>query len=376
MRRVLQSGALILAGLVIGLLLLEVGFRILGWVDGVDHRLYLQDLVHSGRFALGLWTTAEPGPLSTVAARAYRYYPPFKPNAQVLATTSDYSVAYVTNGKGLRDREYDYDKPSGVTRVLAFGDSFTFGSGLADAERFTEVAEDTLHGVEILNMGVPGYSLDQMLLSFLAQGVKYHPDIIVAVLNSSVTSRQGTKIVQGDTVRIPEHLDAVEFTGKAGDTAYLRADDPLYASGRSWIVRRSYLLAFLTYRLQVRRLRAQLAKEDEDFWGPQQANQSVQFGEDNGGVRRQRTMLLLRELRQRVEAAGARLLVVNIDARVAMGYLADEPGLDFVDLSHELNDRAGTKRLTFTYDMHYNADTNRFIGTRLADELRRRITAP
>jgi hypothetical protein len=374
MRRALQAALLVVAGVLAGGLMLEAGFRVLGWVQGIDHRLYLQDLVRSGRFAVGLWNAPEPGPLSTLAARAYRHYPPFKPNAQVLATTSDYSVAYVTNSKGLRDREYAYDKPSGVTRVLAFGDSFTFGSGVASDDRFTEVAEQALDRVEILNMGVLGYGLDQILLSFLAQGVKYHPDIVLVVLNASVTSRNTTGIVRGDAVHIPASLDAVVFKGESSDTAYLRADDPLWASGRPWIVRHSYILAFLTYRLQARRLHAQLEKEDEDYWRLHlRDSQSRPFSEDHGGVRRKRTIVLLRELRRAVEASGARLLVVNIDAQMAMIFLASEPGFDFVDFSRELHDRASTRSLTFTYDMHYNADTHRFLGWRLADELRKRL---
>lgn len=375
-RRALQAAVLVVASFLVGSLLLEAGFRAVGYVENIDHRLYLQDLVHSGRFALGLWKTTDAGPLSSLVGRAYRYYPPLKPNAQVLATTSDYSVAYVTNSKGLRDREYDYEKPPHTTRVLAFGDSFTFGAGVAHDECFTEVAENALNGVEVLNLGVLGYGLDQMLLSFLAQGVKYHPDIVLAVLNASVTSRNATGIVRGDVVRIPEQLDAVEFTGESRDTAYLRRDDPLWTSDRSWLVRHSYMLAYLTYRLQVRRLRQQLVAEDErSLSAVRRASEATQFHEDTEGVRRQRTTVLLRELRRAVEAAGARLLVVNIDARLAMGFLAKEPGLDFVDLSHELNERSSTRPLTFTYDMHFNADTHRFLGMRIADELRRRIAS-
>jgi hypothetical protein len=66
--------------------------------------------------------------------------------------------------------------PATQSTVDAFGDSFTFGSGVAQDAVLTEVAEDVLDDVEILNMGVPGYGLDQILLSFLAQGVRYHPD--------------------------------------------------------------------------------------------------------------------------------------------------------------------------------------------------------
>ena len=336
--------------------------------------MYLEQLTNSDKFAFGIWATTEAGPLSTLVERAYQHYPPFKPHAQVLATTADYSVAYLTNGKGLRDREYDYQKPAGVTRVLAFGDSFTFGTGVAQDERFTEVAEQSLDGVEVINMGVPGYGLDQILLSFLAQGVKYHADLVVVFLNAPVADRHQTGIVQGTTVHIPDRLDAVQFSGESGGTAYLRPDDPLFTSGRSWFVRHSHALAFLTYRVQVHRLRKQFEAEDERFWQKsRQFNAKTPLGEDLQAWRRLRTTILLRELQSVVEAAGARLFVVNIDPRVMMTHLTGIPGLDVVDLASELNARSKTRPLTFVYDIHFNPDTNRFLGERLAQELRRRL---
>jgi hypothetical protein len=374
LRTGLLTGTLVLGGLLAGSLLIEVGFRIWDHARGVDHRVYLQELTHSDKFALKLWAPTEPGPLSTIVERAYRHYPPFKPNVQFLATTADYSVIYRTNGKGLRDREYDYAKPAGVTRVLAFGDSFTFGTGVNQDERFTEVAEKSLDRVEVINMGVPGYGLDQILLSFLAQGVKYDPDLGVVFVTAPVVDRHRTGIVQGMALHIPDRLDAVEFSGESGGTAYLRPDDPLFTSSRSWFVRHSHGLAFLTYRLQVRRLRKQLEAEDDRFWeNSRRVNASTPLREDFRAWRRARTTMLLRELQRATDAAGARLLVVNIDPRVTMTYLTAIPDLDLVDLAPELSARGATRPLTFVYDQHFNPDANRFIGERLAQELRRRL---
>lgn len=283
-------------------------------------------------------------------------------------------MVYTINGKGLRDREYSYQKPTGVRRVLVFGDSFTFGSGVTQDQCFTEIAETALNGVEILNMGVPGYGLDQILLSFIAQGELYQPDMVVVFLNSHVTGRNRTGIVEGNMVRVPDALEAVEFAGESGGTAYLRPDDPLVTSGRSWLVRHSHALSFLTYRLQVRRLQKQLEAEDERFWRKSiRFNQWAPLHEDILPERRQRTIVLLRELMRRVASVGARLLVVNIDRNVAVSFLRSQPGLDLVDLSRELTARAKTAPLTFTYDQHYNAETHRFLGERLAEELRRRL---
>lgn len=377
-RRWLQHAALVAGGLLVGFVLVEAGFRLTGRVLGVDYRLYLEQLTQSGTLALGIWEPGTTGSLETVAERAYQRYPPLRANVEVLATTSDYSVVYRTNSRGLRDREYALAKPPGTRRVLAFGDSFTFGSGVDDADRFTEVAERRLPGVEILNMGVPGYGLDQILLSFLVQGRPYAPDVVAVFLNDHVADRHRTGIFDGEVVRIPERLDAVVFTGTGGGTAFFGPGHPFWGRDRSWLVRHSYALAWATYQLRVRQLRETLAADDAKFWARQRSlNDRLALHEDPKTQRQARTVALLRALRDAVEAAGARFLVVNIDHQVSVAFLAGaDPDLHVVDLSGRLAGREQREPLTFTYDQHYNASTNRFLGDVLRDVLAERLAQP
>ena len=96
------------------------------------------------------------------------------------------------NSKGLRDRDYPYEKPAGTTRILALGDSFTWGYGVADSEIYTEVLERMYarqptsetpaaarESIEILNAGVSGWGNDQQYLFLIDDGLKYDPDIVV-----------------------------------------------------------------------------------------------------------------------------------------------------------------------------------------------------
>jgi lysophospholipase L1-like esterase len=70
----------------------------------------------------------------------------------------------VKNHFGFREREFDIPKPDGVYRVMVLGDSFTWGVGLAEEERYTAIAQSLLEGAfpgrkfEILNFGSPGLS--------------------------------------------------------------------------------------------------------------------------------------------------------------------------------------------------------------------------
>ena len=92
------------------------------------------------------------------------------------------------NSKGLRDREYPYEKPAGTKRILVLGDSFTWGYGVADNEVFTEVLEADLQGrqprFEVLNTGVLGWGTDQEYLYLVNEGLKYSPDYVILALYS------------------------------------------------------------------------------------------------------------------------------------------------------------------------------------------------
>jgi len=66
---------------------------------------------------------------------------------------------------GLRaTREYAPVRPDGVRRVLACGESFTFGEEVSDAEAWCARLEALVPSLEVLNFGVGGYGTDQALL--------------------------------------------------------------------------------------------------------------------------------------------------------------------------------------------------------------------
>jgi lysophospholipase L1-like esterase len=76
------------------------------------------------------------------------------------------STTYVqTNTAGFRDREFARTITPGRRRILCFGDSFCFGSGVAEFETFPRQLEGLLqakgHTIEIYNFGTPGFSARQ-----------------------------------------------------------------------------------------------------------------------------------------------------------------------------------------------------------------------
>lgn len=106
-----------------------------------------------------------------------------KPNASGSSNATGTEVDYSINGKGLRDDETDYAKPPGVFRIVLLGDSRTFGYGVAIEQHFSKLLEGYFDKVEVINMGVSGYGVDQELLALRGEGLRYQPDLVIAYVS-------------------------------------------------------------------------------------------------------------------------------------------------------------------------------------------------
>ncbi len=84
-----------------------------------------------------------------------------------------------SNSAGMRGRrEYPLEHRGGL-RVVALGDSFTFGQCVGDDETFAARLEQRIAPGEVLNLAVHGYGHDQMLLRLRQQGAAYRPDVVL-----------------------------------------------------------------------------------------------------------------------------------------------------------------------------------------------------
>ena len=110
------------------------------------------------------------------------------------------------NSRGLRGRDYPYEKPANEYRILVIGDSFAEGRLVAFEDTTFEVLERELrrngHGrrFEAIGAGTGGYSTDQELLFFETEGKKYSPDLTVLMFyendvwyNAQPRSSRGNK---------------------------------------------------------------------------------------------------------------------------------------------------------------------------------------
>ncbi len=146
--------------LVIGTI--EIGFRVIrnnGWLGNDFGDVFSQDLMNEGGFLI--------------------------PNQDVNVVNGYGSkVPWITNSKGFRnDREFSYQKPKGVIRVLSIGDSFTAGYRVGQNETYSYILENQL------NKNQDSVKYEVMVASILnpvngleylnKHGLKYKPDIVL-----------------------------------------------------------------------------------------------------------------------------------------------------------------------------------------------------
>ena len=85
-----------------------------------------------------------------------------------------------SNSLGYRGpREYAVPKPDGVTRLVCFGDSFTWGADVDDDGTYPAALERVGANVEAPNLGVSAYGTDQALMRFRRDGRDLEADWVV-----------------------------------------------------------------------------------------------------------------------------------------------------------------------------------------------------
>ncbi len=112
------------------------------------------------------------------------FYEP-KPNIQY----NWWGTFYTINSDGLHElKDYSIEKPKNTFRIIALGDSFTFGVLVKDDENWPAVLEKIVNNneicqpqkiIEVINLGVDGYDFQYAIERYRQRGEKYKPDLII-----------------------------------------------------------------------------------------------------------------------------------------------------------------------------------------------------
>ena len=197
------------------------------------------------------------------------------------------SLPATTNSDGWRDAEFAAEPTPGKTRVVALGDSFTFGYGVDYGDRFTEVLE-ARRDVDVLNLGVFAYGTDQELLAYVHHGRPLDPDLVL------LTAYLGNDLddIRSSTV----HSFPKPYFEPRGDSLAL-----ISPVASPWLMLRShsYLAELLTRVIRGAELRTERAVKLED-------DDEVKL-----------FVSLIRRLHAEVTSDGAQLLTVLVHPAIA-----------------------------------------------------------
>jgi lysophospholipase L1-like esterase len=147
-----------------------------------------------------------------------------RPNLDLERTDNPRIFGLRTNALGLRGGEVEVEKPVGRTRVIAVGDSCTFGSGAATPETYPALLERRLREmrpdmrIEVVNAGVPGFSSFQALRWLETEGFALSPDVVLFAteVNDATIANAGRKRQFGASRQLSDREFAQALRGRGG----------------------------------------------------------------------------------------------------------------------------------------------------------------
>jgi hypothetical protein len=87
-------------------------------------------------------------------------------------------LTVASNSAGFRSSR-EFAEPDERLRVLVGGDSFVFGEGVEESERFTNVLEAMQPTWRVDNLGMTGFGPDLMLRALEEVGLRLNPDVVL-----------------------------------------------------------------------------------------------------------------------------------------------------------------------------------------------------
>ena len=114
------------------------------------------------------------------------YFKAMVPNVTKIYDTKEFYTIGKTSSQGLRNEEVKIPKPKGTFRILAVGDSFTYGWGVDLNKGWVKLLESKLRvkgkTVEMINAGDPGIGLTKIRQICRAYTSQFNIDLVLVDL--------------------------------------------------------------------------------------------------------------------------------------------------------------------------------------------------
>lgn len=316
-----------------------------------------------------------------------------------------------TNSLGFRDRERTIERKSSAWRVVAIGDSFTWGAGARYDEAYLTVVERALAGegpgVEVINLGMVGYQPEEYYALLKDHGIVYGPDVVLVnffIGNDFMPAQGAQMVVAGLRHRV--HVNGNWFHDRLSwdhwylshDLAYIRvlgeawlrriqsepdlgmfASDPVPAASdgpqafAGWSPR---------YVRMIQGMRDQYLKADSPLFLARW-NETKAALEQIDGLLRARAVPWVLVLLPAEEQVDPRLQRLYVDTsgvasteydftkpQRLLSAWAGEKGLAVIDLTAAFAAEVTGRRLYVDNDIHWNAAGNALAAGTVLNELR------
>lgn len=296
-----------------------------------------------------------------------------EPGARYRHKSADGTFWFEINSRGLRaDREYPYEKPEGVSRIVSLGDSFTAGYEVAGDETFSAVLEQELiedgYRVEVLNAGVSGYSNAEAVIYFERELLRYDPDVVLlSFYANDLVDNVRTGLFEMKDGRLEQTAESYVPAGGLGN--FLNTN-PIF----NWLSGYSNAFVFVKERLTHLAKRGMLADNRANVEGA-----STEAAEKRSRDQRRLAAGILDRLYEIAHARGIPLVIQSIphpkggedpellEMFPLEVFEVDREGLYFVSLVPVLSKRLGRETLYNARSHgHWTAVSHRDSGETLA----------
>ena len=291
--------------------------------------LLLGELVWRAARTARYGPTTNPGYVPSDPELGWRY----RPLARARHRDDGFDVAIEINAQGFRDRPFEL--PADRPRIVALGDSLTFGWGVEAEEGFTSRLEDRL-GADVLNLGVSGYGTDQELLLWEREGRALRPLVVLLTVCANDLEEIARPAAYGRSKPWFSLRDgSLRLEGTPGAASRLAEWSHLARSLRAWSVKRS--------------------------------TPPLDAAERPGAEALQ--CALVARLAAEAQAGGARLLVVIDGADAPAACLRSSSAWAVVDVRPALEAAARSGPVRFATDPHWTPHGHRAVAEAIASQL-------
>jgi len=304
-----------------------------------------------------------------------------KPGTKGSVITSDFETTYAISSNGIRDKEISLSKTGDEFRIVALGESNVFGQGIDYGKRFTEVIEQELSNVEVVNMAVWGFGMDQAFLQLKRDGFKYEPDLVILFIIEDFLKR--CKDFSNDCGYKPRFIlsedksklilqDINYFESNFGNQNISDTNNSSEEGSKKYsFLWKSKLLTLIHYYRKRKMIDGELKEQDRAYWKiildePFEKRRIEQdyYKQDF----RKLIFLLLSKYKEICNAHKANFLLVNMDT-CKIDYITDfcqDLDIFYLDLSDILTRVSKFASLRFDIDPHYNEFAHKVIGEHLS----------